>query len=96
MEEMPKEQMAEQAPAEGGGQLEQMVKGVVDSMSTLLAVLDEGGDQVNPQAKQSIEQAQQLFQEGVSALTGSAPAQQPQNKAIPVQQEGMPVGPAGV
>lgn len=100
MEEM-KEQAqgapVEEAPAEGGGQLEQMVKGVVDSMATLLSVLDEGGEQVNPQAKASIEQAMQLFQEGVSAIGGQAPQQQPSNQAVPVNQpEGRPMGPTGV
>ena len=96
MEEMKQAPAEEAAPAESGSQLKQMVEGVVGSMSTLLAVLDEGGNQVNPQAKQQIEQAAELFKAGVAALGASAPAQMPKDNPVPVQQEGRPMSPAGV
>ena len=97
-EEMMAEQAPgqEQAPAEGGNELSTLITGIVDSMATLGQILEESAGQVDPQGKEQVMQAAQMFQDGIAKLTGGAPAEQASNKAVPVQApEGMPVGPQG-
>jgi len=94
MQPAPAEQQAEQPgtqPGEGVAKLQQMIGSIAEGMSTVSQVLSQG-EGVNPQGLEQIDQALQMFQDGVLIAIGEAPAQQPSSKAVPAPSpEGVPV-----
>jgi len=83
----------EQNEAGGENEIVNLIKGISDSMTTLLGAMDQA-ESINPQSKEMLGNSLAMFQEAMTNAFDQSAAATPQDNAVPMQNpEGTPLRP---